>query len=387
MSSRPPGSSPAPARPAVRLSPLPGVQARRGQVLLEAETLADFGRRLLRAVGVPEAHARLVADSLVAANLRGVDSHGMQMIGSYLKQLQAGGVVPAAEGAVVAESGACLTYDGQNGLGQVVADRCTEHALRLARTSGLALVVARNANHFGAAAYWAEKIVRGGGVGFVMCNACPIVPPWQGKTARFGTSPFCAALPSSGPLHWMLDMATTTVALGKLGDAAYRGEATIPDWWGFLTADGQPTTDTQAAQSGQPTPFGRYKGSGLAMLVEILTAGLSGGPMASEMPAFGKGADPLRISHSYLVIDPGRFFGPGEFAGRMERLAQMVKSSEAAPGYDEVLIAGEPEWRKARERERDGIPIPASLWEQLSATATALNVSVPGPRRGSGLTG
>jgi len=370
--------------PSPRVSPTPQSPAQRGSVRLPASVLGDFGRALLQAVHVPEPHARLVADSLVAANLRGVDSHGLQMITSYLNQLTAGGVSPTAVGRVVSESGACLTYDGENGLGQVIADRCTDHALRLAHGSGLAFVVARNANHFGAAAYWAEKIVRQGCVGFVMCNACPAVPPWQGQSPRFGTNPFCAAVPASGPFSWMLDMATTTVALGKLGDAAFRGETAIPGTWGFLGPDGQPTESTSAALAGRPTPFGRYKGSGLAMMVEILTAGLSGGPMATEVPAFGQGDHALRISHSFLVIDPRRFLGAGEFPERMERLATMVKSAEPAPGYEEVLIAGEPEWRIARERAQNGIPIPIALWQQLTAVAEALKVTIPSAVSGPG---
>ncbi len=360
-----------------RVSPSPQLPARPGSVRFDAPTLAGFGRRLLEAVHVPERNARLVADSLVAANLRGVDSHGMQMIGSYLSQLRAGGVSASAEGRVVHESGACVTYDGENGLGQVVADRCTALALQRARETGLALVAARNANHFGAAAYWAEKIVREGCIGFVMCNACPVVAPWQGLSPVFGTNPFCAAVPATGAPGWMLDMATTTVALGKLGDAAYRGETEIPAWWGFAGPDGSPTTSTSAALSGRPSPFGRYKGSGLAMMVEILTAGLSGGPMATDVPAFGQGDHALQISHSFLVIDPRRFMGAGEFPARMDRLSTMVKSAEPAPGYREVLIAGEPEWRIAQARRRDGIPVPLALWEQLNAVATTLGVTPP----------
>lgn len=381
MASSASGSAPRPER-RTQVTPFPEGRSRRGVVRLTPATLGGFARRLLVSAGVPKASAQLVADSLVDANLRGVDSHGIQLIGSYLTQLRAGGMDPASSGAVFSESGACLVFDGQNGLGQVTAERCTEHALRLARLHGLALVIARNANHFGAAGYWADKIVRGGSIGLVMSNACPIVPPWQGKSARFGTNPFSAAVPATGPLSWMLDMATTTVSLGKLADAAYRGESTIPAEWGFLTKAGKPASDIRSAQSGQPTPFGRYKGSGIAMLVEIMTAGLSGGPMSTEGTPFGNGAEPLLISHAYLAIDPARFLGAGTFGRRMERLNQIVKSSEPAPGYEEVLIAGEPEILKKRERKKAGIPIPVSLWNQLGIWATELGVSAPVTRAG-----
>ncbi len=364
---------------ASRVSPTPGdiPLAGRPSVIHSAATLTPFVARLLEATGVSAASARLVADSLVVANLRGVDSHGVQLVTSYLRQLRAGGLHPTATGRIASESGACLTYDSENGLGQVTAERCVTEALRLVKSSGLAMVVARNANHFGAAAYWSEKIVAAGYLGVVMCNACPAVPPWQGQAPHFGTNPFCAGVPTEGPFPWTLDMATTTVALGKLSDAAFRGVSHIPGWWGFLDAAGQPTEDPRAAQAGRPTPFGRYKGSGLAMLVEMLTAGLSGGPMATQIPAFGQGEHPLQISHSFLVIDPGRFADAAPFAGRMGELVGRVKSSPPAPGYEEVLVAGEPEWRTSQVRSRDGIPLPAALWDQLIAVARELHVSSP----------
>lgn len=347
-------------------------------------TLGDFCRDLLVARRVPEAHARLVADSLVAANVRGVDSHGVQMLGLYLAQLQAHGMDPAEAGAVAAENGCCLTYDGRNGLGQVVADRCADHAIRLVRERGLALVVARNSNHFGTAAYWAEKIARSGSIGIAMCNSSPAVPPWQGRSPRLGTNPIAMVVPGSDPRRWQFDMATTTVALGKVLNASLLGQAAIPAWWGFLGPDGAPTTDIAAAQKGQPTPIGGYKGSGLAMMVEILCSVLSGGPMALEVPTYRgrKSEVPLQLSQMFLAIDPARFMPLAEFEARMARLKELVKSSEPARGYDEVLIGGEPEWRAAEERRRTGIPIPARLWEQLSAAAAELRVTPPRPDAG-----
>ena len=360
-----------------RLAPAPSIAASGAVVRIREKALRDYCRDLLTALRVPDAHARIVGDSLVAANLRGVDSHGIQMIGSYIAHLQAGGVDPAEAGCVASESGGCLTYDGRNGLGQVVAERCTDHVIRLVRGNGLAMVVARNSNHFGAAAYWAQKVGRSGFIGIAMCNAAPAIPPWQGRSPRFGTNPLGVAVPSGGRDGWVLDMATSTVALGKLGNAAYHGETTIPASWGFLDANGHPTTDTKAAQQGRQTPIGGYKGSGLAMMVEILTAGLAGGPMASEVPYFGKGAESLRISHAFMAIDPARFMGLNEFETRLDRLNGLVKSSEPAPGFNEVLVAGEPEWLEERKRRKDGIPIPLSLWQKLEGTAKSLKVTPP----------
>ena len=184
--------------------------------LFSAPALIEFARPLLVRAGVPDANALLVADSLIAANLRGVDSHGFQMLLAYLDQLHAETMDPRADGRPVLETGTCMIYDGQNGIGQVVADRCVGHAARLAQVAGLALVAARESNHFGAAAYWGQKRAAAGCIGIVMTNASPAAPPWQGKEPRIGTNPICMAVPGSESGGWLLDMVTTTVALGKI---------------------------------------------------------------------------------------------------------------------------------------------------------------------------
>ena len=350
----------------------------------DAESLRHFCRQLLTALGTSEAHAQIVCDSLVAANLRGVDSHGIQMLLVYIQQLRAGGINVPAEGQVVKEDGVFLRYDGENALGQVVAECCTDHSIRIARVFGISVVVTSHSNHFGAGAWWGEKLARAGFIGIVTSNACPAVAPWQGKTPILGTNPLCVAVPGLGGVgRWLLDMATTTVALGKLSHAAHLNQAEIPIEWGFLDAAGQPTTETAAAQKGAPTPFGRYKGTAFAMLAEILSAGLSGGSMATELPVYRTGGDPLGISHCFIAIDPKRFLPAGEFETRMDRLIGMVKAAEPAPGYDEVLVAGEPEWRCERIRTTEGIPVPLKLWSKFTAVAAELGVTPPTPNPAS----
>jgi len=349
-------------------------------ITLQGAALIGFCSGLLRALGAPEGHSHLVAESLVAANLRGVDSHGIQMLATYIQQIRAGGINVPTFGNVVKEDGVCLHYDGENGLGQVVADRCTDHAIRIAKALGVAVVVTKGSNHFGAGAWWGEKLARAGLLGIVMSNACPAVAPWQGKTPILGTNPLCVAVPGlNGKGRWLLDMATTTVALGKLANAGHLNQPAIPLWWGFLDPDGKPTTDTTAAQRGAPTPFGTYKGTGIALMVEILCAGLSGGAMTTELPVYRTGEDPIGISHSFIAIDPARFMPAGEFEARMERLGDSVKAAVPAAGFDEVLLTGEPEWRCEKIREHTGIPVPVKLWKQLSAIGDELGVTPPAP--------
>lgn len=340
--------------------------------VLSADALAAFSQRILEGAHVPPHKAAIVAQSLIAGNLRGVDSHGVQLLPYYIDQLLAGEMDPLADGRVVSEAGACLVFDGQNGLGQWVADSCCTHAIRLARSHGVALVTARESNHFGAAAWWAQKIRDAGMIGIVVCNASPIVPPWQGKEGRVGTNPICMAVP--GP--WLLDMATTTVAAGKIFKAFLNEQPEIPAGWAF-DGEGRPTTDTTAAYHGMLMPLGGYKGSGLAMMVEILCAVLGGGAMANEVGALRFRGRLVRVSQTFLAIDVARFMPLHEFAARMEKLVGIIKAVPPAPGYDEVLVAGDPEWRIEAERRAKGIPVADGNWSELLKAAARVNVAPP----------
>ena len=340
--------------------------------IVPAPTLTDFAQRILAAAGVPEHKASVAATSLVASNLRGVDSHGVQALKYYVEQLLAGGMDPLADGRVVSESGCCLTFDGQNGLGQWVAHTCCEHAIRIAGRHGIGMVTARESNHFGAAAWWAQKMRDAAQIGIVICNASSIVPPWQGKQGRLGTNPICMSVP--GP--WLLDMATSTVAAGRIYKAFIEGRPEIPAGWAF-DSEGVPTTNTEAAYRGLLTPLGGYKGSGLAMMVEILCSVLSGGAMCDEVGALRYLDKKIRTSQTFLAIDIARFMPVPEFTARVERLVSLMKSTPPAPGYDEVLVAGDPEWRAEAERRAGGIPMTEASWESLCKAAARVGVEPP----------
>ncbi len=343
---------------------------------LSASELRDFVRRILLAVAVPEAKAALVADSLVAANLRGVDSHGVHLLPHYISQLRDGNIDARSDGSVVSESGSCLLYDGEHGIGQRISEICCGHAVRLARLHGIGLAVARRSNHFGAAAYWALSISAADMIGVVMCNASPSVPPWQGREGRIGTNPICVSVPARGAGSWLLDMATTTVALNRIMKAAANGEPTVPTGWA-MDSEGFPTTDTRTALRGLLMPLGGYKGSGLGMMVELFCSVLSGGAMSTQVGGLHIKGRPMNTSQTFMAIDVSRFLPLAEFESRMEQLVAMVKSVRPAKGYDEVMVAGDPEWRTEEIRLREGIPLDPGVWQRLTALARELNVSLP----------
>ncbi len=337
------------------------------------DQLERFACDLMAAAGASIETAALIAASLVAANLRGVDSHGVRLLPAYLGQLRAGDMDGRARGRVLRESGACLLFDAENGIGQAAAAQCCDHAVRLSKALGLGLVVARNSNHFGAAAYWGGRIAEAGQIGIVLCNASRLVAPWQGSEARMGTNPICIAAP--GP--FLLDMSTTTVAANRIFDAAARNLESIPlDW--ALNSSGTPTSDPHQAIKGLLLPLGGmaagHKGSGLAAAVEILGAVLGGGAMAGEVGSMRDRGRPVGVSQTFLSIDVQRFMPLAEFQSRLDRFVSDLKSASPAAGFDEVLAAGEPEQRKEEQRLKTGIPIPEEVWGTLAKLGSELGV-------------
>ncbi len=340
--------------------------------LIPVVQLTSFVEAILSAAGVPAHKASIAASSLVGANLRGVDSHGILLVPRYVDKIRAAEIDVLAEGVVLSEAGACLLFDGQNGVGQWISEQCCDHAVRIATSLGIGMVVARDSNHFGAAAWWAQKIRSHGMIGLVFCNASPLVPPWQGKQGRIGTNPICMAVP--GP--WLLDMATTTVAANRIFKEVVNGREEIPTGWA-MDKDGVPTTSSAVAAKGLLMPLGGYKGSGLGMMVEILCAVLAGSAMATEVGGVRIAGKPSRTSQTFLAIDVARFMPLEAFTARMEKLVAMIKDTPPAAGYSEVMVAGDPEWRTEAERRARGVPVEDGNWTELCQTAASLGVATP----------
>jgi len=240
----------------------------------------------------------------------------------------------------------------------------------------MAMVVARESNHFGAAAFWAQRMSAAGQIGIVMCNASALVPPWQGKQPRLGTNPICMAVPGGDEKPWLLDMATTTVAAGKIFKAKINGQPQIPSGWA-MDSDGVPTTDPETALRGLLMPLGGYKGSGLAMMAEILCAVLSGGAMSTELGGIRFRGKAVQVSQMFIAIDITRFLPVDEFRARMDRLIRIMKTTPPAKGYSEVLVAGDPEWRSEEERQRSGVPVGHGTWKALCEAGDRLGVAAP----------
>lgn len=342
---------------------------------IDAAGLQHLCSRLLECLGVNASEASFTATALVASNLRGVDSHGVALLRYYLEQLEHGDMEPNGEPELLHNSGCTALIDGHNSLGQIVARFATDQAISLTMDHGCGIVSTRRSNHFGAAAFWVQRINAAGLIGIALCNASPVVAPWQGKQGRLGTNPICFGVPGQSP--FLLDMATTTVAANKIFNVHSAGQSTIPQGWA-LDKEGVPTTQTIDAYTGLLNPLGGYKGSGLAVMVEMLCGVLSGGAMANELGGIRFRGKPVDVSQFFMALDPKCFLDPGEYEQRAQSLSQVLKATAPATGYDEVLLAGEPELRTEAHRRKHGIPLADGTWQSLTDWATRFHLALPG---------
>ncbi|WP_414475499.1 Ldh family oxidoreductase [Microvirga sp. M2] len=327
-----------------------------GRLYAKADDARAFAARILVANGLPEEDARTVADCLVRADLRGVDTHGLQYLPHYLKRVRSGLINAKPSLSLQKVTPVAGLLDGQNAFGFVVASRAMAEAIEMAREFGIGLVSARRSTHFGMAACYVLQAVEAGFISLVFTNASPAMPPWGGRQALLGTSPLAAGVPGGSEVPYVLDMSPAVAARGKIRRAAKLGQE-IPLGYA-LDADGRATTDPNAALNGGVVlPIGGPKGSALSMLMDVLGGVLSGaayaGDVANQFEVFDR---PQDVGHFFLAIKPDLFVTREEFRHRMDTLVRRVHDCPKAEGFDEILMPGEMESRLEATRERTGIP-------------------------------
>lgn len=345
-------------------------------LVFSARRLKEIAVSLLEAAGVPDSHAELVADSLVEADLRGVDSHGVQNLSIYVERIRRGLVELHPTFSTVHQSSSTALLDGQNALGQVAAMRAMELAMAKALEAGLALVGVRNTNHCGMLAYYAMRAARDGMVGFAGCNGPVNMAPWGGRDQLLGNNPICVAIPSAEEPPIVLDMATSVVAKGKLYAARSKGEH-IPEGWA-LDRDGNPTTDpTAALDGGSLLPMGGYKGYGLTLVMDVLAGLLTGSGYSRQVGSLHheltRGMN-LGLLMGALRVES--FMPLPVFRELVDRYIERLKTSTPAPGFERVCLPGELESEARARRSTEGIPIPPKVWEALVTTGQGLGLGL-----------
>jgi uncharacterized oxidoreductase len=344
-------------------------------IVLRAAGLVAAVGAIVRAGGSSEREAELVGTNLVEANLRGHDSHGVGMVPRYVDSLREGGLAPNAQVAVLLDSGPLLRLDGRRGYGQVIGEQAMALAIERARTHGVCVAGLANAHHLGRIGQWAERCAEAGlvSIHFVNVISRPIVAPHGGRDARFGTNPFCVAVPRVAAPPIVLDFATSRIAQGKTRVAHNQGKPVDPGC--LLDDQGRATTDPRYAviePYGALLTFGEHKGSGLALVCELLGGALAGGD-TQHVAADGQ----RRVWNGMLsiVVDPQAFGTAEHFAREVETFVAWYAASPPRDGIDRVRVAGEPEREAKAKRLAQGIPVDPTSWEEILRAGEQLGVA------------
>ncbi|MDE0349350.1 MAG: malate/lactate/ureidoglycolate dehydrogenase [Gammaproteobacteria bacterium] len=345
-------------------------------MLIASERLADFVTAIFIAARTRPDFARETAEHLVAANLKGHDSHGVGMVPNYVDAIANGHLAHDAEAEVLEDRGAILRVDGGFGFGQVVGRQATDLAIERARDTGVVTLGLRNAHHLGRIGTYGERCAQAGYVSLHFVNVTghdPVVSPFAGREARLLTNPFCCAVPRDGERPVLLDMATSAIALGKVRVAYMKEEAVAGD--ALLDDDGRPTTEARylyEEPKGSIRPFGLHKGYGLGLVCELLA-----GALAGERTIQPKHPRPNAIINHMLmiVLDPDLFGGSATFATEVEAMADYLRGTPAAEGHDRVRLPGDPEAESMERRLAQGIPIDDNSWADILAAAGRAGLS------------
>ncbi|GAA0977579.1 Ldh family oxidoreductase [Acrocarpospora macrocephala] len=343
--------------------------------MIPAPDLITFGTRVLTSVGVPEPDARLVADSLVTADMWGHPSHGMLRLGWYVDRIRGKVMRAATEVVTVTDGGAVAVLDGQDGVGQVVTAHAAREAVRRAGEHGVGVVAVRNSNHFGTAAYFTRMIAAQGCVAVLTTNGSPAMAPWGGRAKTVGANPWSIAVPGGrrGPV--VLDIANTTVARGKIY-AALEREEPVPEGWA-LAADGTPTTDPRQAIDGLILPMAGHKGYGISFMMDVLSGVLTGSSYAGGVAGPYVPDRRSGCGHLVLALRVDAVHDPQEYGRRLDDLIDRTKEVPLAPGFEEIFYPGEIEERKAHDAERGGVSLPDKTLRDLSLLGEECHVPLP----------
>jgi len=339
-----------------------------------AEALRSFAAALLEAAGTPPGNAALVAEALVDADIEGLASHGLMQLPMYLERIERKSVDPAACGEILVDAGARLTIDARNGLGQVTAERACDIAIARAAEHGVAIVAVRNAFHFGAAGRFARKIALAGKIGIVMANTRPMLPAPGGAEAVVGNNPLAIAVPTGGePI--VLDLAMSAGAMGKVRLAASKSEP-IPEGWA-QTTEGLPTRNAAEAIKGVLLPAAGAKGFGLAVMIDLLTGGLSAGGIGSEVqPLYGDLSRPYGSANLFMAIEIEGMRPLAEFETAAATFTDRIRQSRPVPGAAPIRLPGD-RAAEARSRFDGSCALAQPTLAALRSSAARLGIAVP----------
>jgi LDH2 family malate/lactate/ureidoglycolate dehydrogenase len=342
---------------------------------IDPARLLGFAASAYEKAGMPEADARVAADTLVQADLWGHQSHGVMRLSWYLGRLKAGVCDPVAKPELVVDAGAIAVINGRDGMGQVLTANAMDDAIRRAKVHGIGAVALRNSNHFGTAMYFTLMAARAGCVGFLSTNASPAMAPWGGRKKTVGTNPWSWAAPVGGKPPMVLDIANTGVARGKIYLAKQKG-VPIPEGWA-INAAGAPTVDPAEAIDGIILPMAQHKGYAIAVMMDMLSGILSGSAFGSAVHGPYQTEHRSGAGQFMIALNIAAFQPLAEFGGRMERYIAELKSVPLAQGFDEIVYPGEIEARNDTRHRAEGLLLPNDTRSDLRDISEAFDVELP----------
>lgn len=342
-------------------------------VRVSMDELRDHGAAVLSAAGLAAESARLVADSLVDAEVRGIASHGITRVRIYTERMRAGLIDVAAVPEIVRQSPGSVHLNAHNAIGHVGADAGLQAAITGAENEFVSVVGVANSNHCGTLAYFTRRAAEAGLVSIAMSTAPQTMIYFGGKSRAVGTNPISIAVPRPNGAPIVVDMATSATARGKIILANKLGHD-IPEGWA-VDADGVPTTDAAAALLGSVMPFAGPKGSGLAMMVDLLAgamvAGVSGPDIGDMYEDYSR---PQRVSHLFIVLNPDGWFGRDAFLNHVADFSERVHSLPTAEGVDKVLLPGDLEQERWQRAVAEGVDVAAAVVDDLNAIAAEVDL-------------
>lgn len=347
------------------------------EVRVTEQALRRFCFSVLERLGVSPSDASIWTEVMVETSLRGVDSHGILVLPMYAEMLEAGGIRVDRPVEVINDQGGTLLLDGGNGIGAVVANQAMDLALDRAHKFGLSFVSIRNSNHFGMAGFYAMKSLPMQMIGGAFTNAGPAIAAWGGRTKVIGSNAMAIAIPAGDELPIVFDAAIGASAAAKIFLAMERGERIPTDW--MIDINGQPTDDPQKLfEGGVLLPFGKHKGYGLGLILDVLTGVLSGGLFSTSVRGFGRNmSEPLGVCHSFCALHIECFISLVQFRSRMDEMIKNVKASETLEGVKRVYLPGEKGFLTRENRKLNGIPLWGKLRGDLEKLGRRLSIELP----------
>lgn len=341
--------------------------------LIKINKLRKFCKNVFIKSGLSDKDAIIATDVILFANIRGIDSHGIVRLPTYINRLKAGGINSKPNIKSVKARGSIVIVDGDNGMGQVIGNYGVSVAIKKAKKYGISFVGVYNSDHFGVASYYSINMAKANMIGIAMSNTPPNSVAWGGSNKVIGNNPLSIAIPYDLKKQIVLDISMSKVSGGKILMAAIEKKKIPKDW--IIDGNGKQTDDpNEFFRGGALLPFGEHKGYGLAFMIEVLTGVLTGAGMLSQVPPWSADANIVKnCGHCFICINIEKIMNLKDFKARLDWVIKQIKSSKLAEGSDGIFIPGEKEWEIEEKRKKDGIAISEEIWQELEKIARNYN--------------